>query len=328
MKKILSLFIILGILFLASCNSKTESVTTEETTTTEDSTVDNASSDDDDVLTGINEFELDYDSFKSQYGDFSLTLDDEVIEPVDGIYTINVTSSKQELVATGYLEGRIVIQNGNSLSSYKGVTLYLNNAFIVNDDATTIDYGLSDKNIEIVNSKETTNYIVNTSETNYNGHGIYSNNNIEMRIQTSSNLYLYTAHGHTIKADGDVKIIGPGNISLSSGHDAVHCHNFTTNNSGSFSGTFTITNSVSQAIEASDSNGEGTVNITNGTFVINDAESVFKVDYAINITGGSVTATGIWASPFVRGASRVLYLNISDGITVSVNGSSFLTQEI
>ncbi len=324
MKKFMTLVILLGLGVLTSCGNNTS---TKTSTTVVESTA-STTSDDDDVLTGINTVNLDYDSFKESYGDASLTLDGEVLEEVDGVYTINVAESKQELTLSGYFEGRIVIQNGNSLDTYKGITLNLSNAFIVNDDEATIDYSLDEKNIEIISVKSTTNYIVNTSETNYDGHGINSLNNIEMRIQAGSNLYLYTVHGHTAKADGDFKIIGPGNIYLSSGHDAIHCHNFTTTNSGTFTGTFTVTNAISQAIEASETDKEGTANITGGTFVINNSESVIKADYAVNITAGSLTSEGIWSDPFVRGANRTLYVNITDGVSVIINGETFTTYEV
>ncbi len=328
MKKLLFGLLFLNLFLLVGCNNTNNNEDTEieeDTTSDTDST---ETTDDGDVLTGLNEFSLDYDSFKTNYGDFSLTKDDEEVEGVDGIYTINVSSSKQEFYLEGYLEGKIVINNANKLDSYKGVILYLSNTFLKYDDSPVIDYLIDSKNVQIINVANTTNYIVNTSETNYDGHGIYSANNLEMTLLTGSNLYIYTAHGHTIKADGDVKIKGAGNIYLSSGHDAVHCHNFTTTNSGTLSGTFTILNAISQGIEASVKDSTATLSITGGTFIIDNCESVLKVDATINITGGSLTATNIWSDPFVRGGSTTLSLNIGDGITVLVNGTSYQSTTI
>ncbi|MCR5506170.1 MAG: carbohydrate-binding domain-containing protein [Bacilli bacterium] len=327
--KIACLLALLSASFLVACGTKTASNSTEEDTSssTDTENTDDSTSTDDEVST-LNEVDLDYDSFASSYGEFSLMCGDEEIEGVDGVYTINVASSKLTYTASGYLEGRIVVANGNSVSSYKGVTLELSNAFIVNDDEPSIDYTLEDKNIEIVTVSSTTNYIVNTSSTNDDGQAINSLNNVEMVLNSESDLYLYTVHGHTIKADGDVKITGSGSVYLSSGHDGVHCHNFTTYNNGSFSGYFEISNAISQGIEASTSSGSGTLKITGGTFVIRNCESVFKVDKTITISGGKVTATGIWSDPFVRGSDGTLTITISDSASVTVNGESVGSQQI
>ncbi len=317
MKKLLSIFIIMTILILSGCGKATTTTIEDVTTTTES-----------DELSGLNEVDLDYDALMDTYGDASLVSDGVEIEAENNVYTISVSSDKLEYTLSGYFSGRIVIDNANELSSYKGITLYLSNACIVSDDEATIEYLLDDKNIELVSVKETTNYIVNTSSTNYDGHALSSSNNIELRLQKESVLYLYTVHGHTIKADGDVKLTGAGAIYLSSGHDGIHCHDFTTYNSSHFSGTFEISNAISQGIEASTSGGNGTLTITNGTFIINNCESVAKVDSEINISGGELSSTGIWSSAFQRGSSNVLTIIISEGVSVVINDEEITSCEI
>ncbi len=286
-----------------------------------------SSSSSEDVLSGINEFSLDYESFKTTYGTAKLTLNGVEVSDDNGVYYLDVTNEKQVFELTGYFDGRIVIQNPNSLTTYKAVTLNLNKAFIVSNNEATIDYTLENKTFDIYSINGTTNYVVNSSKSNYDGHAINAMNNFGLYIEDNSTINVYSAHGHTIKADGDVKVGGTGNVYLSSGHDGIHCHNFSTSYGGTnYSGTFTINNSISQAIEASKSSGEGVAYIYGGEFIINNAESVFKVDATIRFTGGSLSSTGIWATPFVRGGSSELSLIIGDGISVVVNGTAYQSQ--
>lgn len=281
-------------LLLVGCSSTANSSkSSEQTYSSEESSKE-------EELSSLNSFSIDYEEMKTTYGDFSITQDSNVLAPDEDVYYINVASSKLTYVISGYFEGRIVIQNGNNLSDYKGVTLEFNNAFIVNDDEATIDYQVDAKNVEIITDKSTTNYIVNTSETNYDGHAVNSNNSIKLQLKADSNLYLYTVHGHTMKSDGDVKLIGSGN--------------------------FTISNAISQGVKCSLNSGTGTLNITGGTFVINNCESVFKVDSLINISAGSLTATGIWSYPFARDIGDTLILTVADGVSAVVNGENYTSQ--
>ncbi|MCR4879625.1 MAG: carbohydrate-binding domain-containing protein [Bacilli bacterium] len=307
MKKLFILSCLIIPLFLSGCNSNSSS------------SIENLSS--------INEFSLDYESFKASYGAASLKCGDNVITSNNGVYYINVTENKQTYELSGYFEGRIVIQNGNQLSSYKGISLVMNNAFIVNDDAATIDYTLDSKSFEIVSTSNTTNYVVNKSATNYDGHSIYSMNNLGFTLEENSMLNIYSVHGHTIKADGDVEVGGSGNAYLSSGHDGIHCHDFLAVYDGNlYSGNFTIDKAISQGIEASKSSGNGEIHIYGGAFTINNAESAMKVDVSITFTGGSLNGTGIWATPFVRATDNQIQLIVGDGISVVINGTSYNSQ--
>ncbi len=313
MKKYIWLIVLCMIFIFVGCSSTTNNSTTDDTTT-----------EDDDVLSGINEFTLDYSAFESSYGDASVTVGGEAVTCTDGEYIINVTTSKQTVVVSGYIDGRIVIENGDDLSSYKGVIVQLNNAFIKSDNLIALDYSLSEKTLEIYSINGTTNYIVNTSSTNYDGHAISSSNNAEVVLQPNSSLYLYTVHGHTFKADGDIRVSGGGDMYLSSGHDAVHCHNF----GGSGAGTFTIMNAISQGIEASVNAGTGEVAISNGTYVINNCESAMKVDAYITITGGTITGEGVWSDDFVKAEGDSLTLAIADGVSVVIDGTTYTSQVI
>ncbi|MCR4561995.1 MAG: carbohydrate-binding domain-containing protein [Bacilli bacterium] len=310
---------LIGIISLAGCGGGTQSASSSSV---------NESSSSEDSLEGFNEFELDYEAYKEEYGDFTLTQGESQISPVDGVYYINVASSKLTYTLKGYLEGRIVIQNEDNLSTFKGVTLLLSDCFLKYDDSPVIEYAVDEKNIEIISAQNSTNYIVNTSKDNDEGDAIYSQNNVELDLKSGSSLNLYTVHGHTLKADGDVKLIGSGSLYLSSGHDGFHCHSFYTANSGTFSGNFTINNTLSQGIEASTSSGNGEVLMSGGTFVINNCESVLKVDKTISITGGSLTGEGIWSDPFVRGSKETLTLTINEGVSVVIDGETFSSQEI
>ena len=308
MKKFLPLFFIFTLILFTSCSKESKSSR-------------------DYANESINQINID-SNIESKYKAASVTLNGVSISSDDGCYNINVTNEKQELVVTGLVTGGIYISNSNKVTSYKGLTIVLNGAYIKSDDEATIWYSLQDKNVEIISSENTTNYILNTSETNDLGDAIYSENNIEMKLEKKSKLYSYTCLGHTIKADGDFKITGSGSLQLSSGHDAIHCHNFTTVNGETFTGSLYVENAHSQAIEASKSYGSGTLVITSGSFTINNAESVFKVDAEINISGATIKSTGIWADPIVNASSNTLIVNISDDASFTVNKTKYTSCEI
>ena len=273
----------------------------------------------DDAPTTINTLDLDYESLKSNYGDFSITVNGSEIPPVNNTYYLPVGSSSLTYIATGYFEGRIVIENSNNISSYKAVTILLKNACLVSDNEATISYTLTSKKISIVSEINSTNYVINKSTTNTEGHAISSNDDID--FYGTGLINLYAAHGHTIKSDGDFEISGTGSVYIYSGHDGVHCHNFSATK---YSGNFTIANAISQGIEASVTSGTATLKISGGNFDISNAESMFKVDRAITISGGTVIGNNFSANAFVRGNEKTeLSITISGTGSLTVNGTSY-----
>ncbi len=266
------------------------------------------STDDGDDVSTFNEFDLDYEDMALEYGEFEINGPYEIIPDEDNTYVINVTDDKETYYISGYLEGRIVIMNQNQLSSYKGVKLVFSNCCIVSDYYPPVDYTLTNKNVEIVISGMT--YLVNTSTENYDGCAINSENNVE--IHGDGSLYVYTAHGHCIRADGDVRIYENVAIYLSSGHDGIHCHNFYSSSESGvvYDNGLYVENAISQCIETSKKDGTGAAYLEYGYFYFCYAESALKVDSLLKIGAVSVYFDNIESDLIVKASSGPLTIEV------------------
>lgn len=314
---------LLGIVFLlVACNDVTSTNFTSSSVNSETSEVSTNS-------TNINT-DLDFDALRETYGSFEVTVSKGSAGTLssDGtIYTINVSESKTALSISGYFEGQIVINNGNGLSSYKGVEITLNSACLVSNSGPTIDYQLSGKNVEVVAKKTTENYIINTSS-GYNDAGINSSNNIEVDGKGTLNVITYT--GHAMKAESKIRLYDAPNINIISGHDGIHASALVANNEETavadyetFSGTLNIISAVSQGIDCTTNDGTGLINLTSGTYIINNCESAFKADVSLTI-GGQVSVTNLTSDPVVRGdESKGLTIEILENGSFEVDGVSY-----
>ena len=263
----------------------------------------------------------DFDTLKYSYGDFSIvgetgsciyTYDSDTLT-----YTINVNADeKLEYTLSGFFQGKILVQNGDNLSSYKGVTFVLDNACLTNaeDQDAVIEFALDKKNVEIKAKKETENKIFATGS----ALAISSLNNIEFSGAGTLDLASYGSDMHTVKADGDVSIYGSGNINvLYSAHDAFHGKHLAFANDGgtAYSGTLNVTQAVSQAFDFETNKGKGSISVEGGTIIVDNAASVFKTDASLTIaSGASVIATNLTEDPVVAGDN-------SSGLAVTIEGT-------
>jgi hypothetical protein len=327
-KKRTYLTLLLSAFFLSSCvdngsSSVANSVSVSEESSTTDTSVAASS-----VTTSS--------SIPSGYGDFSITVTSNGTMPVydasSKTYTIAVASSKSVYTLSGYLDGSIVIDNSNALSSYKSVELILNNVYLRQSamNGIGISYTLDEKYLEINAPASTTNYVV------CDGSAIVSKNNLRLGGDGILNLTSSTAFG--AKGD-DIGLYGGLTLNISSGSDGLHGKNLYTNNleSGTslvlYSGTCSLVSGTSeQALDFCDGSGTtedpytGSIDVVAGSsFVITGAGNVARCNTEFAIAG-SVIATNIMSSPIITKVEGSLKVNVSG--TFSVNGVNITSETL
>jgi hypothetical protein len=275
-------------------------------------------------------------SIPEGYGDFSITPTSNGTTPSydasSKTYTIAVASSKSVYTLTGYLEGSIVIDNANNLSSYKSVELVFNNVYLRQSEmnGVGIAYNLDEKYLEINCPASSTNYVVSE------GAAILSKNNLRLGGEGTLNLTSATSFG--VKGD-DIGLYGSMSLNVASGSDGLHGKNLYTNNLESetalltYSGVCTLSSGTSeQALDFCDGSGTtedpytGSIDVIAGAkFVINGAGNVARCNTEFNIAG-SVIATNIMSSPIITKVEGSLKVNVSG--TFNVNGVDIASETL
>ena len=212
-----------------------------------------------------------------------------------------------------------MINNDDNLTSYKGVSITLDNACIVTDSGMSFNYAVTGKYLEIISNNSTTNYIINNG-TGEDDHAVYSDNNVDLNLKSGSVLNITTTTGHGVKADSDVRVYGKGTAVFNAGHDALHGKKFLSNNDDEddlkvLEGTINVKYAFSQAFDFSTKKTKGNIYLTSGKYIIDSVDTVFKVDNTLSIASGVVvTATNVANDPVLRG-------DFSTGVTISNNGT-------
>lgn len=313
----LSLVLLLGACGTTTNSSSSSSVESDGVSSSTTSTSTSSSSESDELT-----------MLKAQYGQFSIS-GDATLSSDNKTYVINVGASKKEIVISGYSEYKFIIKNGDNLADFKGVKITLSNACLASTSGTVIEYQLSKKNVSIISSKGTTNYIINTGS-GEDDNGVLSSNHVELDVKNNSTLNLKTYTGHCIDAEEEIRVYGKGTVSAYAGHDAFHGKYFYSNNQEEaeedyedLSGTVKVTYALSQAFDCSSNKAKGAIELTSGSFVISNCESVFKTDKTLTIASGvTVTATNISSDPVVRGENST-GVTITNNGTFTVNGTAY-----
>ena len=171
-----------------------------------------------------------------EYGEFKL--DGVVTKPVNGVVRIPAVKGKVKHTLSGYLKGRIVVDNSNSIVKGNGnTTLILDNCYIdnaasgVNDDTSTAIYYEPDAEKLIIKlNPGTFNYVVNSGEktgtfTENSGEiptgAIYSNHDVKITGLGYLSI-VTTAGGHGIKCK-TFETEGKTHIYIEAYHDGIHC---------------------------------------------------------------------------------------------------------
>ena len=321
MKKLLPL--LLFALFITGCDLSIDNNSSKPTDLTSQTSNLNSG------ITSTTNLEVNLDTLKSEYGAFSVVTEkgSEGKLSSDGkVFTISFSTYKSSYIFSGYFDGKIIINNANNLTSYKGVKIALSHACFVNTSGSNIEYQVSGKNIEVVAKRDTENYIINTGE-GYDDAAVTSENNIE--IDGNGILNIITSTGHALRAEDTIRFYDSPVINISSGHDAIHAEKFISNNEEtvetdfvSFSGTLNIVSAISQGFDCTTSLGTGTIEITSGNYNITHCESAFKTDVSLNISNAQVKASNLTSDPVVRGDN-------STGVTIQISSNAiFLVDNI
>ena len=171
-----------------------------------------------------------------EYGEFKL--DGVVTKPVNGVVRIPAVKGKVKHTISGYLKGRIVVDNSNSIVKGNGnTTLILDNCYIdnaasgVNDDTSTAIYYEPDAEKLIIKlNPGTFNYVVNSGEktgkfTENSGEiptgAIHSNHDVKITGLGYLSI-VTTAGGHGIKCK-TFDTEGKTHIYIEAYHDGIHC---------------------------------------------------------------------------------------------------------
>ena len=274
------------------------------------------------------------EKLKNEYGELSIKREDGKNPTYTYVsekneYRINVEKDiKAKYVISGYTEAHITIGNGDNLTSFKGVKIKLDRACLVSKtESPSIYYSLQSKNVEVTPKNETENYIISLNGSN----GIDSENNIE--IGGNGTLSIYTKQttslgngGHCIKSSNKVSIYDTAKLNLTSAHDGINCDDIITINEDdntTYAGTINFNNIVSQAMEATTKKCGGSISLSGGKYIIDNAESVFKSDEEINIASGvEVIATNIKGEPIVKQSKDEVESNITIPVlNLVVNGT-------
>ena len=171
-----------------------------------------------------------------EYGEFKL--DGVITKPVNGVVRIPAVKGKVKHTLSGYLKGRIVVDNSNSIVKGNGnTTLILDNCYIdnaasgVNDDTSTAIYYEPDAEKLIIKlNPGTFNYVVNSGEktgkfTENSGEiptgAIHSNHDVKITGLGYLSI-ITTAGGHGIKCK-TFETEGKTHIYIEAYHDGIHC---------------------------------------------------------------------------------------------------------
>lgn len=272
----------------------------------------------------------------ADYGDFSITATSNGTTPIwdesARTWTIGVSASKAVYVVKGYLSGRIVVANPDNLTSFKGVVLQLNNAYIEGGNETeyAVDFTLSGKYLALESLAGTTNVITNIAG------AVKSENNL--RFGGDGSLTLLSEIGHGAKGD-DILFYGASDVTIKAAADGLHGHNFYTNDGEStpseYTGTLTIKNVEEQALDFCDGSGTaedpwtGSITVDSGAkIVIDNAQNVARVNTAFTVNGSIVATTILDAAPIITKNSGSLVVTIAEGATFTVNGTAIVSETL
>lgn len=270
------------------------------------------------------------------YGDFSITQTANGTTPIydaaTSTWTIGVSSSKAVYALKGYLQGRIVIANPDNLTSFKGVVLDLNGAYIEGDSETeyAINFTLSGKYLALESASGTTNVISNTAG------AVNSENNL--RFGGEGKLLLVSSTGHGAKAD-DILFYGSSDVTIAAAADGLHGHNFYTNDGEStpseYTGTLSIHGVQEQALDFCDGSGtsedpwSGEIIVDSGAkIVIDTAQNVARVNTAFTVKGSIVATNILDTAPIITKNSGSLIVTIADGAIFTVNGTAITSETL
>ena len=330
MKKICKLLFVSSLLFIAGCNKKESNDTNKQENETN---VELYSS-------------THLEQLKKEYGEFSITREDGgkvnyTYNSEKDEYRIKVEEVKAKYVLSGYTESHFIISNSDNLTTHKGIKLKLDKACLVSkNESPSIYYSLETKNVEITPRSDTENLIISLNGSN----GIDSENNIEIGGNGSLSIYTkettsYGSGGHCIKSSNKVSIYGSSKLNLTSAHDGINCDDFLSLNeedNTSYTGTITFKDIASQAIEATTKKCGGSISLTGGKYIIDNAESIFKSDNEININSGvEVIGTNIKGEPVVKQTKEEVESNITIPVldlvvngSLTSNGNSITTKKL
>lgn len=160
----------------------------------------------------------------------------EVVNPVDGVVSLPLSTSKASYILSGYLRGCIEIGREHygapEDKDLKGIELILNNVYIDSPYTSGIVYLAPNKKITIKIEDNSYNYIycgskdisgMEKEDSDFRG-AIYSFNNMSIYgtgYLTIENINGNSGYGHGIKAS-KLEIIGKPNIYVKANHDAFH----------------------------------------------------------------------------------------------------------
>lgn len=268
---------------------------------------------------------------RSAYSEFVLEQTSDGTVPVydeaTHTYTLGVSADSSTYTLSGYFNGRIVVANPDGLSSYKGVTLRLNGAYLENDavDEFVVDYQNSKKYLAIDCVAGSVNYL----------DGVFTSVNSEnnLRVGGEGALFVLSENGHGLKCQGDLRLFGNGNITVDAAADGLHGYEFYTNDGESpavgYTGTLSIENVGEQAIDMCDGSGsstdpwKGSIVVDSGAkIVISGAQNVARANIRVDIYGSLIAETIVDVSPIITKNTGLLSVNVYEGATFVVNGTA------
>lgn len=164
------------------------------------------------------------------------TINGEVVNPVDGVVSLPLSTSKASYALSGYLRGCIEIGREQygvpEDDDLKGIELILNNVYIDSPYTSGIIYLAPNKKVTIKIEDNSYNYIycgnkdisgMENEDSDFRG-AICSFNNMLIYgtgYLTIENISGNSGYGHGIKAS-KLEIIGKPNIYVKANHDAFH----------------------------------------------------------------------------------------------------------
>lgn len=268
-------------------------------------------------------------SWKDLYGEATISSSQSGVsatyDEASKTWSLPTSTSKITYTLQGYFDGQInIVASG---STYKGVKLVLNQAYLTNSDSTSsaVLFSPSDKYVQLDSPANTVNYIV------AEGVAVDSKNNLRVGGEGTLNVISHTSHA--LKGD-DIRLYGGGNINLTALADAMHGKNFYTNDGettpSEFTGTCAIEAGESeQALDFCDGDGTatdpwaGSITVDSGAkLTVSKAANVARCNTLLQVDG-SLVATGILSDPYI---SKVDALKVVVNGTFTVNGTAISSQ--
>jgi hypothetical protein len=268
---------------------------------------------------------------EEEYGQFEITPEEGFAEPTydenANAYYFNLASSKATYALKGYFDGSLIVQNGNGVSSPKGLTFILDGAYLTNteDGGIPISYEYSKKTITIKGTEGTENHIVG------NGSAIHSENNAE--LAGAGSIYLSSLSDDAVDAD-TIRVYETPTLDITAYDDALSGKEFDCDNGESddlltYQGAMLIHDVGDTAFSFAKGDGtsenpyEGTIRIGSGAEVkVTDAAHLAAANELIDVAG-QVEASLIAGDPIVTDQPGALQLTVEDGASLIINGTAF-----